>query len=72
MKYYEKVVDKGVYIIGSSGFDFILVDLGVIYIRNKMNGILIVVESFLIIYLGFEGLSIYDGIWKLVIYGFGD
>lgn len=37
-KYYEKVVEKGVYIVGSSGFDFILVDLGVIYIRNKMNG----------------------------------
>lgn len=37
-KYHEKAAEKGVYIIGSSGFDSIPADLGVIYTRNKMNG----------------------------------
>lgn len=33
-----KAAEKGVYIIGSSGFDSIPADLGVIYTRDKMNG----------------------------------
>uniref|UniRef100_A0A452R0A4 Saccharopine dehydrogenase-like oxidoreductase n=1 Tax=Ursus americanus TaxID=9643 RepID=A0A452R0A4_URSAM len=37
-KYNEKAAEKGSYIIGSSGFDSIPADLGVIYTRNKMNG----------------------------------
>ncbi|KAF3823488.1 hypothetical protein GH733_010924 [Mirounga leonina] len=37
-KYHEKAAEKGSYIIGSSGFDSIPADLGVIYTRNKMNG----------------------------------
>jgi short subunit dehydrogenase-like uncharacterized protein len=37
-KYHEKAAEKGVYIIGSSGFDSIPADLGVIYTRNKTNG----------------------------------
>nr|XP_024646396.1 saccharopine dehydrogenase-like oxidoreductase isoform X2 [Macaca nemestrina] len=72
LKYHEKAADKGVYIIGSSGFDSIPADLGVIYTRNKMNGTLTAVESFLTIHSGPEGLSIHDGTWKSAIYGFGD
>ncbi|XP_039320187.1 saccharopine dehydrogenase-like oxidoreductase [Saimiri boliviensis] len=71
-KYHEKAAEKGVYIIGSSGFDSIPADLGVIYTRNKMNGTLTAVESFLTIHSGPEGLSIHDGTWKSAIYGFGD
>lgn len=37
-KYHEKAAEKGAYIIGSSGFDSIPADLGVIYTKNKMNG----------------------------------
>lgn len=71
-KYHEKAAEKGVYIIGSSGFDSIPADLGVIYTRNKMNGTLTAVESFLTIHSGPEGLCIHDGTWKSAIYGFGD
>ncbi|XP_052509827.1 saccharopine dehydrogenase-like oxidoreductase [Budorcas taxicolor] len=71
-KYHEKAAEKGVYIIGSSGFDSIPADLGVIYTRNKMNGTLTAVESFLTICSGPEGLSIHDGTWKSAVYGFGD
>lgn len=38
VKYHEKAAEKGVYIIGSSGFDSIPADLGVLYTRNQMNG----------------------------------
>ncbi|KAI4537010.1 hypothetical protein MG293_013213 [Ovis ammon polii] len=71
-KYHEKAAEKGVYIIGSSGFDSIPADLGVIYTRDKMNGTLTAVESFLTICSGPEGLSIHDGTWKSAVYGFGD
>ncbi|KAB1258821.1 Saccharopine dehydrogenase-like oxidoreductase [Camelus dromedarius] len=53
-KYHEKAAEKGVYIIGSSGFDSIPADLGVIYTKNKMNGTLTAVESFLTIHSGPE------------------
>ncbi|XP_012872736.1 PREDICTED: saccharopine dehydrogenase-like oxidoreductase [Dipodomys ordii] len=69
-KYHEKAAEKGVYIIGSTGFDSIPADLGVIYTRNKMNGTLTAVESFLTINSGPEGLCIHDGTWKSAIYGF--
>uniref|UniRef100_A0A452R0J4 Saccharopine dehydrogenase-like oxidoreductase n=1 Tax=Ursus americanus TaxID=9643 RepID=A0A452R0J4_URSAM len=71
-KYNEKAAEKGSYIIGSSGFDSIPADLGVIYTRNKMNGTLTAVESFLTIHSGPEGLCIHDGTWKSAVYGFGD
>ncbi|XP_051003945.1 saccharopine dehydrogenase-like oxidoreductase [Acomys russatus] len=72
VKYHEKAAEKGVYIIGSSGFDSIPADLGVLYTRNQMNGTLTAVESFLTIHSGPEGLCIHDGTWKSAIYGFGD
>uniref|UniRef100_A0ABK0LMG5 Saccharopine dehydrogenase-like oxidoreductase n=1 Tax=Rattus norvegicus TaxID=10116 RepID=A0ABK0LMG5_RAT len=72
VKYHEKAAEKGVYIIGSSGFDSIPADLGVLYTRNQMNGTLTAVESFLTINSGPEGLCIHDGTWKSAIYGFGD
>ncbi|KFO25469.1 Putative saccharopine dehydrogenase, partial [Fukomys damarensis] len=69
-KYHEKAAEKGAYIIGSSGFDSIPADLGVIYTRNKMNGTLTAVESYLTVHSGPEGLCIHDGTWKSAIYGF--
>ncbi|XP_036925297.1 saccharopine dehydrogenase-like oxidoreductase [Sturnira hondurensis] len=71
-KYHEKAAEKGVYIIGSSGFDSIPADLGVIYTSNKINGTLTAVESFLTLHSGPEGLCIHDGTWKSAIYGFRD
>ncbi|XP_051849403.1 saccharopine dehydrogenase-like oxidoreductase [Antechinus flavipes] len=71
-KYHEKAAEKGVYIIGSSGFDSIPADLGVLYTRNKLKGTLTAVESFLTINSGPEGMCIHDGTWKSAIHGFGD
>ncbi|XP_077636022.1 saccharopine dehydrogenase-like oxidoreductase isoform X2 [Crocuta crocuta] len=71
-KYHEKAAEKGAYIIGSSGFDSIPADLGVIYTKSKMNGMLTAVESFLTIHSGPEGLCVHDGTWKSAVSGFGD
>uniref|UniRef100_A0A7N4PAI1 Saccharopine dehydrogenase-like oxidoreductase n=1 Tax=Sarcophilus harrisii TaxID=9305 RepID=A0A7N4PAI1_SARHA len=71
-KYHEKAAEKGVYIIGSTGFDSIPADLGVLYTRNKLKGTLTAVESFLTINSGPEGMCIHDGTWKSAIHGFGD
>ncbi|KAG8511819.1 Saccharopine dehydrogenase-like oxidoreductase, partial [Galemys pyrenaicus] len=71
-KYHEKAAEKGVYIIGSCGFDSIPADLGVLYTKSKMNGTLTAVESFLTVHSGPEGLCIHDGTWKSAVYGFGD
>ncbi|XP_036994717.2 saccharopine dehydrogenase-like oxidoreductase [Artibeus jamaicensis] len=71
-KYHEKAAEKGVYIIGSSGFDSIPADLGVIYMSNKINGTLTAVESFLTIHSGPEGPCIHDTTWKSAVYGFAN
>ncbi|XP_074078943.1 saccharopine dehydrogenase-like oxidoreductase [Macrotis lagotis] len=71
-KYNERAAEKGVYIIGSSGFDSIPADMGVLYTRNKLKGTLTAVESFLTINSGPKGLCIHDGTWKSAVYGFGD
>ncbi|XP_043860129.1 saccharopine dehydrogenase-like oxidoreductase [Dromiciops gliroides] len=71
-KYHEKAAEKGVYIIGSSGFDSIPADMGVLYTRNKLKGTLTAVESFLTLNSGPEGMCIHDGTWKSAVHGFGD
>lgn len=38
LKYNEKAAEKGVYIVGSCGFDSIPADMGVIYTRDKLKG----------------------------------
>uniref|UniRef100_A0A5F8HGT9 Saccharopine dehydrogenase-like oxidoreductase n=1 Tax=Monodelphis domestica TaxID=13616 RepID=A0A5F8HGT9_MONDO len=71
-KYHEKAAEKGLYIIGSSGFDSIPADLGVLFTRNKLKGTLTAVESFLKVNSGPEGMCIHDGTWKSAVHGFGD
>ncbi|XP_036611166.1 saccharopine dehydrogenase-like oxidoreductase [Trichosurus vulpecula] len=71
-KYHEKAAEKGVYVIGSSGFDSIPADLGVLYTRNKLKGTLTAVESFLTVNSGPEGLCIHDATWESAVHGVGD
>ncbi|KAM8809820.1 saccharopine dehydrogenase-like oxidoreductase [Eudromia elegans] len=72
LKYNEKAAEKGVYIIGSCGFDSIPADMGVLYTRDKLKGTLTAVESFLTVKSGPEGSCIHDGTWKSAIYGLSD
>ncbi|XP_020643666.2 saccharopine dehydrogenase-like oxidoreductase [Pogona vitticeps] len=72
LNYNDKAAEKGVYIIGSCGFDSIPADMGVLYTRDNLKGTLTAVESFLTIKSGPEGSSIHDGTWKSAIYGLAD
>ncbi|XP_068011940.1 saccharopine dehydrogenase-like oxidoreductase [Melanerpes formicivorus] len=72
LKYNQKAAEKGVYIIGSCGFDSIPADMGVLYTRDKLKGTLTAVESFLKMKSGPEGVCIHDGTWKSAVYGVAD
>ncbi|KAI7804275.1 saccharopine dehydrogenase a, tandem duplicate 1 [Triplophysa rosa] len=72
LDYQDKAAEKGVYIVGSSGFDSIPADMGVIYTRDQFKGTLTAVESFLTASSGPEGGCIHDGTWQSAIYGFAD
>uniref|UniRef100_A0A670IEI1 Saccharopine dehydrogenase-like oxidoreductase n=1 Tax=Podarcis muralis TaxID=64176 RepID=A0A670IEI1_PODMU len=72
LNYNDKAAEKGVYIIGSCGFDSIPADMGVLYTRNSLKGTLTAVESFLTVKSGPEGSCIHDGTWKSAIHGFAD
>uniref|UniRef100_A0A4W6G1A8 Saccharopine dehydrogenase-like oxidoreductase n=1 Tax=Lates calcarifer TaxID=8187 RepID=A0A4W6G1A8_LATCA len=70
--YSSQAADKGVYIIGSCGFDSIPADMGVLYTRDQFKGTLTALESFLTVSSGPEGGCIHDGTWQSAIYGFAD
>uniref|UniRef100_A0A8C9Y393 Saccharopine dehydrogenase-like oxidoreductase n=1 Tax=Sander lucioperca TaxID=283035 RepID=A0A8C9Y393_SANLU len=72
LNYNSQAADKGVYIIGSCGFDSIPADMGVLYTRDQFKGTLTAVESFLTIGSGEDGGCIHDGTWQSAIYGFSD
>ncbi|NXH70996.1 SCPDL oxidoreductase, partial [Hydrobates tethys] len=72
LKYNEKAAEKGVYVIGSCGFDSIPADMGVLYTRDKLKGTLTAVESFLTVKFGPEGSCGHDGTWKSAVYGLAD
>ncbi|XP_056268156.1 saccharopine dehydrogenase-like oxidoreductase [Pseudoliparis swirei] len=72
LKYSSQAADKGVYIIGSCGFDSIPADMGVLYTKDRFKGTLTAVESFLTVGSGDDGVCIHDGTWQSAIYGFSD
>ncbi|XP_060923763.1 saccharopine dehydrogenase-like oxidoreductase [Limanda limanda] len=72
LNYNSLAADKGVYIIGSCGFDSIPADMGVLYTRDQFKGTLTAVESFLTVGSGPDGGVIHDGTWQSAVYGFAD
>uniref|UniRef100_G3PUX8 Saccharopine dehydrogenase-like oxidoreductase n=1 Tax=Gasterosteus aculeatus aculeatus TaxID=481459 RepID=G3PUX8_GASAC len=72
LNYSSQAAEKGVYIIGSCGFDSIPADMGVLYTRDQFKGTLSAVESFLTVGSGDDGGCIHDGTWQSAIYGFSD
>ncbi|KAM4521796.1 LOW QUALITY PROTEIN: saccharopine dehydrogenase b [Odontesthes bonariensis] len=72
LEYHTKALNRGVYVIGSCGFDSIPADLGVLYTRRKFKGGLTAVESFLRIGSGPEGFAGHDATWQSAVYGFAD
>ncbi|XP_034555982.1 saccharopine dehydrogenase b [Notolabrus celidotus] len=72
LEYHTKALDKGVYVIGSCGFDSIPADLGILYMQKQFKGTLTAVESFLKFCCGPEGSSGHDATWQSAVYGFAD
>ncbi|NWX16668.1 SCPDL oxidoreductase, partial [Aegotheles bennettii] len=72
LKYNTKAEEKGVYVIGSCGFDSVLADMGVLYTRDKLKGTLTAVESFLTVKSGPKGVGVHDGTWNSAVYGLAD
>uniref|UniRef100_A0A3P9GZF2 Saccharopine dehydrogenase-like oxidoreductase n=1 Tax=Oryzias latipes TaxID=8090 RepID=A0A3P9GZF2_ORYLA len=72
LNYSSQAAEKGVYIIGSCGFDSIPADMGVLFTRDQFKGTLASVESFLTVSSGPDGGCIHDGTWLSAIYGFAD
>lgn len=72
LNYNSQAAEKGVYIVGSCGFDSIPADMGVLYTRDQFKGTLTAVESFLTASFGPEGGCIHDGTWQSVVYGLAD
>ncbi|XP_037553441.1 saccharopine dehydrogenase-like oxidoreductase [Nematolebias whitei] len=72
LNYSSQAAEKGVYIVGSCGFDSIPADMGVLYTRDQFKGTLTAVESFLTVGSGPDGGCIHDGTWQSAIYGLAD
>uniref|UniRef100_A0A3Q3QDE6 Saccharopine dehydrogenase-like oxidoreductase n=1 Tax=Monopterus albus TaxID=43700 RepID=A0A3Q3QDE6_MONAL len=72
LNYSSQAADKGVYIIGSCGFDSIPADMGVLYTRDQFKGTLTALESFLTFSSGPDGLCYHDTTWLSGIKSFAD
>ncbi|XP_040920320.1 saccharopine dehydrogenase-like oxidoreductase isoform X2 [Toxotes jaculatrix] len=72
LEYHTKALDRGVYVIGSCGFDSIPADLGILYTQRQFKGTLTAVESFLKLSSGPEEFSGHDATWQSAVYGFAD
>ncbi|KAM4772159.1 saccharopine dehydrogenase-like oxidoreductase [Rhinophrynus dorsalis] len=72
LKYDTQAAEKGVYVVGSSGFDSIPADLGVLFTRDSLKGTLTAVESFLSFKSGSEGTHLHDGTWQSAVQGVAD
>ncbi|CAH2249906.1 saccharopine dehydrogenase-like oxidoreductase [Pelobates cultripes] len=71
-KYNSQAAENGVYIVGSTGFDSIPADMGVLFTRNRLQGTLTAVESILTFKTGPSGTCIHDGTWQSAIHGIAD
>ncbi|KAK6758407.1 hypothetical protein RB195_015927 [Necator americanus] len=69
MLYGEKAKEKGVYVVGACGWDSIPCDMGVNFLKEKFDGDLNHVESFVQMTTGPSGYSLNDGTYQTLILG---
>lgn len=71
LKYHQKAVDNGVYVIGACGFDSIPADLGQVCVKRAMGGDVNSVETYLkVIVPDLPGAAINFATWQSAIHGF--
>ncbi|VDM94440.1 unnamed protein product [Onchocerca ochengi] len=67
MKYNDIAQKKGLYVVGACGWDSIPCDLGVNFLKNKFNGQLNHVETFVQINSGSAGYSFNAGTYRTLV-----
>uniref|UniRef100_A0A2K6WCT5 Saccharopine dehydrogenase-like C-terminal domain-containing protein n=1 Tax=Onchocerca volvulus TaxID=6282 RepID=A0A2K6WCT5_ONCVO len=72
MKYNDIAQKKGLYVVGACGWDSIPCDLGVNFLKNKFNGQLNHVETFVQINSGSAGYSTNAGTYRSLVLAFAD
>jgi len=71
LKYHDKAVENGVYVVGACGFDSIPADMGQVCVKQAMGGDVNSVESYLkVIVPDLPGAAINFGTWQSAIHGF--
>jgi len=71
LKYHQKALENGVYVVGACGFDSIPADVGQVCLREAMEGDVNSLETYLhVITPDLPGASINFGTWQSAIYGF--
>jgi len=71
LKYHQKAVENGVYVIGACGFDSIPADLGQICVKRNMGGDVNSIETYLkVIIPDLPGAAINFATWQSAIHGF--
>lgn len=69
LKYYDEAKKAGVYVVGACGLDSIPCEIGVAFLKEKFNGDLDAVETFLGFEAGPNGTHANLGTWQSAIYG---
>jgi short subunit dehydrogenase-like uncharacterized protein len=74
LKFHDEAKDKGLYVVGSCGFDSIPCDMGQVYLSEKMGGDVNAIESFLKVKTpeGVSGPSINFATYESAIHGFAE
>lgn len=71
LKYHDKAVENGVYVVGACGFDSIPADMGQVCVKQAMGGDVNSVETYLkVIVPPLPGAAINFGTWQSAIHGF--
>jgi len=71
LKYHQKAVENGVYVVGACGFDSIPADLGQVCVKDAMQGDVNSVETYLkVIVPDLPGPTINFATWQSAIHGF--
>jgi len=73
LKYHQKAVENGVYVVGACGFDSIPADLGQICVKREMEGDVNSIETYLkVIIPDLPGAAINFATWQSAIHGFAN
>ncbi|XP_013786030.1 saccharopine dehydrogenase-like oxidoreductase isoform X2 [Limulus polyphemus] len=69
LKYFEEAKEAGIYVIGACGFDSIPAEMGISFLKQKFDGDVNSVETFMSLKNGPKGSKVNFGTWQSAIYG---